>query len=247
VILLDGDLQDPPELIGAFHAAWKEGSDIVYGIRAKREAAWHMQVLYKLFYRLFRHLSDVDIPLDAGGFSLIDRKAVEHILRLPERDVFLPGLRAWVGFRQSGVPYVRPERPFGRSTNSLLRNIWWAKKAILSFSQKPLHYMQGLGVFVFIVSMLLAAFYFIIYLVHPPTRAPGFTTTILLVLALGGIQILGLSILGDYLGKVLEESKGRPRFIRSRIMLGRDLVTSEPGIDQIVSTNREAARARNHG
>ena len=210
VVLLDGDLQDPPELIADFYRKWREGVNIVYGVRIKRQTAWHMQILYKCFYRLFHGLSEIEIPVDAGDFSLIDRRAMDHILRMPERDIFVRGLRAWVGFTQAGVPYNRPERAFGRSTNNLFKNIWWAKKAIFSFSLKPLYYIQGLGFGLFLVSVLLSAFYLIHYFFRPPAGAPGVTTIILLLLGLGGMQLFSLSILGDYLGKVLEETKGRP-------------------------------------
>lgn len=227
VILLDGDLQDTPETIPAFYAAWKQGHDVVFGVRVKREAALHMQIFYKAFYRVLRHLSDVDIPVDAGDFSLIDRKAVDHLLRLPERDVFLRGLRAWIGFKQTGVPYVRPERMFGRTTNNFLKNIWWAKKAIFSFSVKPLHYIQGMGFLIFIVSMALSLFYLVYYFFNPPVGARGITTIVLLVLGLGGVQLFSLSILGDYLGKILEETKGRPRYIRARIFKGQSVMAGE--------------------
>jgi nucleoside-diphosphate-sugar epimerase/glycosyltransferase involved in cell wall biosynthesis len=226
VILLDGDLQDTPETIPAFYQEWKRGSDVVFGVRVKREAAWYMQFLYKAFYRMLRHLSEVDMPLDAGDFSLIDRKVVDHLLKFQERDVFVRGLRAWIGFKQTGVPYLRPERMFGHTTNNFLKNIWWAKKAIFSFSTKPLYYIQAAGLVIFSLSMALALFYLIYYLIHPPKGAPGITTIILLILGSGGAQLFSLSILGDYLGKVLEESKGRPRYIRAKIFKGQGVVTS---------------------
>jgi dolichol-phosphate mannosyltransferase len=152
---------------------------------------------------------------------------VDHLLKFPERDVFVRGLRAWIGFKQIGVPYVRPERMFGRTTNSFFKNIWWAKKAIFSFSVKPLHYMQGLGFVIFGLSMMLSLFYLVYYVVHPPVDAKGITTIILLVLGLGGIQLFSLSILGDYLGKILEETKGRPRYIRARIFKGQSTYVGE--------------------
>ena len=247
VILLDGDLQDTPETIEKFHQEWKKGFDVVFGVRVKREAAWHMQILYKGFYRVLRHLSEVEMPVDAGDFSLIDRKVVDHLLQFPERDVFVRGLRAWVGFKQTGVPYVRPERMFGRTTNNFLKNIWWAKKAIFSFSLKPLHYIQGVGVVIFAISMVLSLFYLGYYLLHPPEGARGITTIILLVLGLGGIQLLSLSILGDYLGKVLEETKGRPRYIRARILQGGDVFTAERDITHVLKTRRQNMETRNHG
>lgn len=247
VILLDGDLQDTPETIEAFYHEWKKGFDVVFGIRVKRQSIWYMQLLYKLFYRTLRHLSDVDIPVDAGDFSLMDRKVVEHLLRLPERDVFVRGLRAWIGFKQSGVPYIRPERMFGRSTNNLLKNIWWAKKAIFSFSQKPLHYMQTLGLLIFATSVGLSLFYLVNYLLDPSTQARGITTVILLLLGLGGIQLFSLSILGDYLGKVLEEVKGRPKFIRSKVLRGQDVITADHEIANFIESNRRSVIERLHG
>ena len=243
VILLDGDLQDTPETIAAFHREWKKGFDVVYGVRVKREAAWHMQLLYKAFYRVLRHLADVDMPVDAGDFSLIDRKVVDHLLKFPERDLFVRGLRAWIGFKQTGVPYVRPERMFGRTTNNFFKNIWWAKKAIFSFSTKPLHYIQGLGVVIFAVSMLLSLFYLILYLVHPP-EARGITTIVLLVLGLGGVQLFSLSILGDYLGKVLEETKGRPRYIRARVFKGQSVIARDNEMNDFLGDVRQALRDR---
>jgi len=247
VILLDGDLQDTPETIEAFYQEWKKGFDVVFGIRVKRQSIWYMQLLYKSFYRVLRHLSDVDIPVDAGDFSLMDRKVVEHLLRLPERDVFVRGLRAWIGFKQSGVPYIRPERMFGRSTNNFLKNIWWAKKAIFSFSQKPLHYMQSLGLLIFATSVGLSLFYLVHYLLDPSTQARGITTVILLLLGLGGIQLFSLSILGDYLGKVLEEVKGRPKFIRSKVLRGQDVITADHEIANFIESNRRSVIERLHG
>jgi dolichol-phosphate mannosyltransferase len=227
VVLLDGDLQDPPEMIEKFHEEWIKGNDVVYGTRVRREAPAHMQILYKTFYRIFKSLADISIPLDAGDFSLIDRKVVNHLLRLPEKDIFLRGLRAWLGFRQVGVPYIRPERMFGTTTNSFLKNIWWAKKAIFSFSTKPLEYIQRMSVMALILSVTLSIYYLIHYFLSPPAEGKGTTTIILLVLGLSAIQLFATSILGDYLGKVLEEVKSRPRFVKARIIrLGEKLETA---------------------
>ena len=244
VVLLDGDLQDTPETIAAFYAEWKKGYDVVFGVRVKRQAAWYMQILYKAFYRILRHLSDVEIPVDAGDFSLIDRKAVDHLLKLPERDIFIRGLRAWIGFKQTGVPYVRPERMFGQTTNNFFKNIWWAKKAIFSFSVKPLHYIQGLGFVIFLLSMGLSLFYLVYYLFNPPVGARGITTIVLLVLGLGGVQLFSLSILGDYLGKILEETKGRPRFIRAKIFKGQSVMAREGDLREFMTEIKQTLGER---
>jgi dolichol-phosphate mannosyltransferase len=213
VVLLDGDLQDPPEVIGEFHSKWKEGFDVVYGRRVKREAPFLLNLGYKAFYRLFRRMSYISVPTDAGDFSLIDRKVVDEILNLPEKDQFLRGLRAWVGFRQTGVSYLRPERKYGASTNSLLKNIQWAKKGIFSFTYLPLEVMGYAGASLFVLSLLGAAFQILGRLLHPELPQ-GISTIIVLVLFLGGTQLLGMAVLGEYIGKIFEEAKSRPHFIR---------------------------------
>lgn len=235
IVFMDGDGQDPPEIIPAFVKKWEAGFDVVYGERVKREAPFYMQVLYKLFYRIFKKLSDIKIPVDAGDFSLIDRKVVAHLLQFSEKDVFLRGLRAWVGFKQTGVPYERPERLFGKSTNNFWKNIWWAKKGIFSFSTKPLSYIQSSGVFFFVFTGLLGAYYLVRYFTNPPTNAPGITTIILLVLGIGSIQLISVSILGDYIGKITEEVKNRPRFIRNKIFYNNKTYTSNDEVSRIIN------------
>ncbi len=238
VVLLDGDLQDPPEMISQFYHKWLEGYDVVYGERVKREAPPYMQLAYKSFYRVFKRMADISIPVDAGDFSLIDKKVVREILRMSERDVFLRGIRAWVGFKQTGIPYVRPERMFGETTNSFFKNIWWAKKAIFSFSQKPLHYIQALGIGMFCASILLGLYYIINYMVNPP-ESKGLMTIIMLVLILGSIQLVSLSVLGDYVGKILEESKHRPHYIRESIIYAGDLYAKEDRMAQIIDVLKQ--------
>ena len=235
VVVLDGDGQDPPEIIKDFILKWEEGYDIVYGQRIKRKAPLYMQVLYKWFYRLFKNISDIDIPVDAGDFSLIDRKAVGYLLQFPEKDIFLRGLRAWIGFRQVGVPYIRPERLFGSTTNSFLKNIWWAKKGIFSFSTKPLQYIQAIGVAIFIGTLGLSIFYIINYLIKPPQDAKGITTIITIMLGLGGVQLISISLLGDYIGKIIEEVKNRPKYIRDKIIYNSKIYSAPKDINKVIN------------
>jgi polyisoprenyl-phosphate glycosyltransferase len=235
VVFLDGDGQDPPEVISDFIKKWEEGYDVVYGERIKREAPIYMQIFYKLFYRIFKKLSDIKMPVDAGDFSLIDRKAATYLIQFPEKDVFLRGLRAWVGFKQTGVSYLRPERLFGKSTNNFWKNIWWAKKGIFSFSTKPLQYIQSMGVIFFLATVGLGIFYLIDYFIHPPTDARGVTTIILLVLGIGSIQLISTSILGDYIGKITEEVKNRPRFIRNKIFYNGNIYSDSEEISKIIN------------
>ena len=213
VILLDGDLQDPPELIEAFYEKWREGYDVVYGARVKREANKVMQLAYKAFYRLFRKVSYLSIPLDAGDFSLIDRRVVAALNSLPENNRFLRGLRAWVGFKQTGVPYVRPERAFGQTTNSLIKNLGWARKAIFSFSYVPLDLITWLALITVAMSLVLMAVQLALRLFYPELAPRGFTTLILLTLFMGGVQLLCLGIIGSYLAHIYDEVKRRPPYI----------------------------------
>lgn len=212
IVFLDGDLQDPPELIEAFYRKWVEGYDVVYGVRTKREAPLLMAILYKLFYRIFHKMSYVRIPLDAGDFSLIDKKVFSVLKQFPERDRFLRGLRAWVGFKQTGVSYVRPERMFGTSTNSFLRNFQWATKGIFSFSYVPLQLITLLSLIVFCLALIGIVVQLILRFIIPTTPS-GVTTILIIVLFFGAIQLLGISILGEYIAKIFEEVKHRPMYV----------------------------------
>jgi polyisoprenyl-phosphate glycosyltransferase len=217
IIFLDGDLQDPPELIEKLYRKWLEGYDVVYGVRTRREAPLYMAILYKLFYRVFHKLSYIKIPLDAGDFSLIDKKVVNVLKTFPERDRFLRGLRAWVGFKQVGIPYARPERMFGKTTNNLLKNINWATKGIFSFSYVPLQIISLFSSVIFLISLLAIVYELILLLVF--NNAPDRTTTLLIViLFIGAVQLLGISVLGEYIGKIFEEIKQRPKYIIKNII-----------------------------
>jgi len=216
VVLLDGDLQDPPEVIEQFYAQWLEGWDVVYGRRVAREGNQMLASFYKGFYRVFRSVSYVPMPLDAGDFSLMDRKVVNEIIKLPETDQFLRGLRAWVGFKQTGVDYVRPERMFGTTTNSWRKNLWWARKAIFSFSYVPIELLTYLGWALTGFSFLAIIAQVIMYFIQP-NIPHGIPTVIVLILFFGGLQMLGISILGEYQAKIIEEIKKRPKFIRKNI------------------------------
>lgn len=222
-VLLDGDLQDPPELIEQFVAKWREGYDVVYGSRIKREATLFMRLAYKLFYRVFDAFSYLSIPRDAGDFSLMDKKVVRCILQFPERDLFLRGVRAFVGFRQTGVDYVRPERMFGITTNSLLKNIGWAKKGILSFSNTPLNILSFAGTVLFIISILLGIVQIASRILFPELAPRGVTTMLLIILFFGSVNLFAIGIVGEYIAKIFEEVKQRPLFIRKHLIRDGEL------------------------
>jgi dolichol-phosphate mannosyltransferase len=217
-VLLDGDLQDPPELIEAFVEKWREGYDVVYGRRIKREAPFFMQIAYKLFYRLFDAFSYLSIPHDAGDFALMDRRVVQCLLQFPERDLFLRGVRAFVGFKQTGVDYVRPERMFGKTTNNLARNIGWAKKGILSFSNTPLTILSYFGSVLLLLTLLLVIVQIAARLLFPNLAPKGVTTVLISILFFGSINLFALGVIGEYIAKIFEEVKQRPAFIRRSII-----------------------------
>ena len=217
IVLMDGDLQDPPEVIPDLVRKWETGFEVVYGVRERRKESRPMEAARKLFYRIYRRMSYLDMPLDAGDFSIMSRCVVDSLLMLPERDRFLRGLRAWVGFRQTGVPYTRPERFSGETTNSFGDNIRWAKRGILSFSYRPLEMVSILAFIVTVLAAIAVLGYFLAYFLLP--QAPrGFMTLLVAVLFLGAVQLLSLSVIAEYLGKIFEEVKGRPQFIVKRLL-----------------------------
>lgn len=217
VILIDGDLQDPPEMIEDFVKKWLEGHEVVYGIRKKREGHLLLRMCYKIFYRIFAKMSYIKIPFDAGDFCLMDRKVVNILNNMPEKDRFIRGLRAWTGFRQTGIEYVRPERMFGTTTYSLAKNIEWAKKGIFSFSYLPLSMISYAALFVIFLSVVGAIVVIIGHFLDPAIPR-GIAFIIVTILFLGGIQLLFIGVLSEYVGRIFEEVKARPKYIIKNIL-----------------------------
>ena len=217
-VLLDGDLQDPPELIESMVAKWREGFDVVYGRRVKRQAPVLMQFAYKAFYRVFDYFSYVRIPHDAGDFSLMDKRVVQAILTFPERDFFLRGVRAYAGFKQTGIDYVRPERLFGVTTNNLWKNIGWAKKGIFSYSYVPLNILTAGGFILLGLTAILIVLQILARLLFPQLSPKGATTLLVVVGFFGSLNLFAVGLLGEYLAKIFEEVKHRPHFIRRSII-----------------------------
>lgn len=212
-VLLDGDLQDPPELIVDFVREWRNGADVVYGRRIKREAPWFMQIAYKTFYRMFARFSPFKVPRDAGDFSLMSRHVVNHIVAMPERELFLRAARAYVGFKQVGVDYVRPERMFGKSTNNLLRNVGWAVRGFIAVSRAPLVFLTWIGLSLFSLSIIALIAQVVVKIVNPDTAPPGVISLLTVTTFFGSVNVLALSVLGAYIGRLMDEVRQRPRFI----------------------------------
>ncbi len=213
LVPIDIDLQDPPDLIAAFMVRWREGYDIVYGVRSTRHAdtaAKRMSASW--FYWVFNSMSPVRIPANVGDFRLVDRRAVEVLRQLPERNRFMKGLFAWVGFNSIGVPYERPQRAAG-STKFNFWRLWnFALDGVVSFSTAPLRAWFYVGVVIAAVSVLYA-FFIITRVLILGIDTPGYASLLIAVLLMGAIQLLSLGIIGEYLGRLFLEVKGRPIYV----------------------------------
>lgn len=213
VIIIDADLQDPPEVILQMLDKWKEGYEVVYAVRTEREGeTWFKRTTAAMFYRLIFKITDVKIPLDTGDFRLLDRKVVDIMNRMRERHRFLRGMAAWVGFKQIGLPYKREPRFAGVTKYPFRKMLQLAINAITSFSYFPLQVATYIGFFSAGISILAIPIVIIVRLTGSQAFF-GQATTLIAVLFLGGVQLISLGILGEYVGRIYDESKGRPLYI----------------------------------
>ena len=219
VVVMDADLQDPPEVVERFIEAWEDGYEVVYGVRrARKESGWK-RLAYRTFYRLLTRLAQRPIPLDSGDFCLMDRRVVDVLNQMPEKNRFVRGLRAWAGFRQTGVAYERAPRAEGDSKYSLGGLVQLAVDGIFSFSTTPLRLATYSGFLVSAVAFLGAVFTFFQGLFPEQFAAwglrpvPGFATTVISILFIGGVQLICVGIIGEYVGRIYDEVKRRPPWI----------------------------------
>ncbi|MFD1677206.1 glycosyltransferase family 2 protein [Alicyclobacillus fodiniaquatilis] len=212
VVLIDADLQDPPELIAQFLDKWRQGYDVVYAVRVQREGeSWFKRWSAGRFYRFLNRATDVQIPLDTGDFRLMNRNVVDSLLAMHERHRFIRGLVSWVGFEQIGIPYVRAERVAGVSKYPLRKMVRFAVDGVTSFSHRPLQWASKLGFSSSILGFvgILAILYMKLF-THSVVR--GWTSLMVVVLFLGGVQLLVLGILGEYIGRIYDEVRARPLY-----------------------------------
>lgn len=231
VILTDADLQDPPEIFPRMIEKWREGYDVVYGVRVSREGeTWFKLLTAKLFYRLIYRITDIEIPLDTGDFRLMDRRVVDAIRHMPERNRFLRGMVPWVGFRQTGVTYERRARYAGESKFSSMRQMLpFALDAITSFSYLPLQLATFMGFGLAALSAIAIIAVITLRLFGPSNPLLGQATTLVTVLFLGGVQLISLGIIGEYLGRIYDEVKGRPLYLVDKAWGFADGVEKERG------------------
>lgn len=211
VILMDGDLQDPPELIESFVAKWREGYDVVYAVRRTRKGESPFKLLSaKLFYRITRRLTNVSIPVDTGDFRLMSRRVVDALKQTREKHRFLRGLVSWVGFNQTGVEYDRDSRRSGVTKYPFSKMLRFAIDGITSFSEIPLRFATYFGFFVSCFAFVYAIIILVLKFEHRNT--PGYTSTMIAILFLGGVQLITIGILGEYIGRVYDQIKQRPLY-----------------------------------
>lgn len=212
VIVMDADLQDPPEALPALLAAWRQGHDVVYAIRQERKENILKRSAYGLFYRLLHQVANVEIPIDAGDFCVLDRRVADVLRQMPERNRFIRGIRSWVGFSQIGVPYNRAARFAGQPKYSLFKLLRLAFDGFFSFSYVPLRLASLFGVFVSFLGFLLS-----VWTVYKRFTLPefpsGFATIVVGMMFLGGIQLIALGVIGEYVGRIFDEVKQRPIYI----------------------------------
>ena len=220
VMIIDGDLQDPPELLEEMFLLYKEGYDVIYAVRESRKEGFFKVLFYKLFYRLLKKIASIDIPLDSGDFSLLSRRVVNIMNAMPEESRYLRGMRSWVGFKQIGFKYSRPDRQAGNTQYTLRQLFKLAMNGIFNFSEYPIKFISFLGVSTMSISIV----YFFVTLVKRFTSdyvPDGFTAIVFLIILFGGVQLISIGILGEYLIRVFFQVKKRPLFIIKELIIDK--------------------------
>ncbi len=217
VVVIDADLQDPPELILQMMEKWREGFDVVYAQKKRREGINPFKnAAYYLYYRILRSLTDIEVPPDTGDFCLMDRKIVDLLNAMPERNRYVRGLRAWLGFRQTAIMFERPARFAGETKYPFRRMVGLAVDGILSLSKAPLRLAMYFGFFASAVSFILLVYFLLEKLFGPPNLTHGWASTIVVILFLGGVQLICLGVIGEFIGRIYDEVKQRPLYIVGR-------------------------------
>jgi dolichol-phosphate mannosyltransferase len=222
VVIIDGDLQDPPELISKMYERYKEGYKVVYAKRKTREGeTWFKKATAKIFYRLLASMTSIDIPVDVGDFRLIDRVIVEHLRNMPEKSKYIRGQIAWIGYKQTFVEYHRDARLYGTTNYPLKKMLRFALDGITAFSDKPLKIASGLGIFSAIVSLLALIYALVSHFCFHATIT-GWTSLILSVLFIGGVQLITIGIIGEYIARINNDVRNRPLYILDEKNIDKD-------------------------
>ena len=214
VVIIDADMQDPPELIKDMVSLWEEGNDVIYAVRGKRKGESVFKVLTaKMFYKILYSLSDVEIPRDTGDFRLADRKVVDVINALPEHNKYLRGLFSWVGFKQKPLKYTREERFAGKTKYPLKKMMKLAYDGIIGFSNKPLKIIGGIGVFSILISVILLIYSICSYIFKWNNLVPGWASIMVSISFFAGIQLVAIWMMSEYISRIYDETRNRPEYI----------------------------------
>jgi len=243
VVIMDADLQDPPEVVPRLLERWRQGHEVVYAVRTSRSGeSWLKRLLAATFYQTFRRMASVDVPLDAGDFRLVDRKVIEALKQVRELHRFVRGLTCWVGFSQSAVPYERAPRHKGSTKYPVWKSLRLAWDAITSFSSTPLRWMTIFGLLVSLAGLLQAVRVVVDRLLYPGSMERGWASLAAIMLFLGGVQLISLGLIGQYVGRIFEESKKRPLyFVREKVGLDES-GEAEPGARATVASRSGSDR-----
>jgi polyisoprenyl-phosphate glycosyltransferase len=224
IFVIDGDLQDPPELLGQFYEKLQEGYDVVYAVRKKRKESWLKRQAYNVFYRFLKSISYIDLPLDSGDFAMMSRRVANILNTMPEESRYLRGMRTWIGFKQIGIEYERDSRAAGESKYSLKQLFRLAYNGIFNFSEAPIKLVTYLGYITFFISFL----YFLTVLfkkIFDRGYVPvGFTATVFLIVLFAGVQLIALGIIGEYVLRIFFQVKNRPRYIIKHQIIDQKVV-----------------------
>jgi dolichol-phosphate mannosyltransferase len=224
VMVLDGDLQDPPELVHDFYAQFQAGADVVYAVRQKRKEGWLKKTGYYLFYRLLRTISYIDIPLDSGDFCLMSRRVVDILNQMPEESRYIRGMRTWIGFNQVGLPYERAERSAGESKYSFKMLFRLAYNGIFNFSEVPIKVITNLGLAIMLLSFALIVYTLVVKYFFD-TVPEGYTTLLIVVSLFSGVQLISLGVIGEYVLRIFFQAKQRPFFIIDKRIVDKEIVS----------------------
>lgn len=226
VLIIDGDLEDPPELLEEFYTYLKKGYDVVYAVRKKRQETYFKRLAYKWFYKLLKKVSYVEIPLDAGDFSLISLKIVKQINNMPEESRFLRGMRSWIGFTQIGIEYEREKRVIGKSKYTLKKLIQLALNGVFNFSEYPIKVITNFGIFIVIASSVYFV-YVVFKKIFYGNVPQGFTALLFMIILFGGIQLLAIGIIGEYVLRIFFQTKKRPLYILKERIVNKKICIDE--------------------
>jgi dolichol-phosphate mannosyltransferase len=227
VLIIDADLQDPPELLEELYSYYKKGYDVVYAVRKKRKETFLKKVAYKWYYKLLKKISFIDIPLDSGDFALIGLRIVKQLNQMPEESRFLRGMRSWIGYNQIGVEYERDKRHNGQSKYSIKKLIKLAFNGIFNFSEYPIKFITHLGLFIVGISVIYFVYVVMKRILHHGHVPQGFTALLLMIILFGGLQLLAIGLIGEYVIRIFFQVKNRPLYILKERIVNKEVCEEE--------------------